>query len=228
MTEQIDWDVVPCHLGGSHHYPISVNIDWTEAKSSKFVSKKKLMASLSEVEMGRTMTDITKVFSKEIENATTTLNDRSPKSWWHDDLNKHYRLYLAATKKCNKFPTPENFDKALSLKEIWKNEVKKAKNKNFVDSVQLLNSRPNTNEAWRFINNLKGNPKKSKNGVWSEEWNGPFLQHIKNQITNIQDKSDDDKTATENSFTKFKLEELNVVLKNQNKRSAGGHRIDYV
>ncbi|XP_075152164.1 uncharacterized protein LOC142226159 [Haematobia irritans] len=74
------WDVNQGYIGGSRHFPVTVIIDVGNLKKTKFLSKNKLMNSLSKVELEPCFDMIECTMKDEIVYATSEIdNDRAPK-----------------------------------------------------------------------------------------------------------------------------------------------------
>ncbi|XP_073828562.1 uncharacterized protein [Musca autumnalis] len=97
------WRTLEGHWGGSHHVPISIEIDSGVARNNKFLHKKKLLGLLGNLELEPDFNMIEESIEEEIVAATTPIGaGRSPKYWWDDELSVLYRRQLAAVKKSQK------------------------------------------------------------------------------------------------------------------------------
>ncbi|XP_075146564.1 uncharacterized protein LOC142236963 isoform X2 [Haematobia irritans] len=179
------WTVSDCYLGGSRHFPITVVIDSRKKSKMKFLSKNKLLMSLSKLELEPDLDSIQKSMKDEVEYASYVVPDgRSPKFWWSEELKVGFRRQWAAAKKARLFPSYNNLEDARKATEHWKNMVAEAKKKCYLAKLDEINKSPNTKNAWKFINNIRGrnNPTRS---IWNDENNAVYLEHLKNQVTGL-------------------------------------------
>ncbi|KAI8117087.1 hypothetical protein CVS40_10945 [Lucilia cuprina] len=152
-----NWSTEPMLPAGSHHYPIVIEIVEVNLKVKTFLAKGKLLSALKEVNFDPNMNEIESVFTHEIKHATYELKDRrTRKAWWNNELVKLFRLQLAARKKCDKYPTVDNFNEATSAISVWKEAVINAKRKSYEEQIRKLNEHPNSREVWRFVGSING------------------------------------------------------------------------
>lgn len=83
------WAVDPIQIGGSHHFPITLEMNAISRTPKRFMAKRKLLDSLKEIECESNIHDLESKMQDEINNATyTTRTNRVPKAWWNEGLGK--------------------------------------------------------------------------------------------------------------------------------------------
>ncbi|XP_037818046.1 uncharacterized protein LOC119607950 [Lucilia sericata] len=224
-----NWSTEPMLPAGSHHYPIVIEIVEVNPRVKTFLAKGKLLSALKEVNFDPNMNEIESVFEYEIKHATYELKDRrTPKAWWNNDLVKLFRLQLAARKKCDKYPTVDNFNEATSAISVWKEAVITAKRKSYEEQIRKLNEHPNSREAWRFVGSINGGNTRISS-PWNNDNNQLYLQFLKGQVP-VDDSSNCTHVIPDVNITRawddgnpaFTFEELQHVLHNKTGKSAGG------
>ncbi|XP_075154101.1 uncharacterized protein LOC142227433 isoform X1 [Haematobia irritans] len=187
----------------------------------KFLSKNKLLMSLSKLELEPDLDSIQKSMKDEVEYASYVVPDgRSPKFWWSEELKVGFRRQWAAAKKARLFPSYNNLEDARKATEHWKNMVAEAKKKCYLAKLDEINKSPNTKNAWKFINNIRGrnNPTRS---IWNDENNAVYLEHLKNQVTG--ENVIIDFPLVNHFIEPFDFEEFILCLSGKRSQSAGGH-----
>lgn len=218
------WEASQGYLGGSRHFPVTVSIELTGVKKTKFLSKKKLMQSLSKLELEPDVGLIESAIGNEMSYAMCEVESaRSPKFWWTEELKRLFRKQLAATKKARKDPSYSNLELARREVELWKKRVAEAKKESFLNKINEINHTPNTREAWRFINNVRGrmNPQRA---LWNEENNEKYLEYLKGQVVDALGNARSVAVESDcGTVEPFEFEEFENCLMNKRMRSAGGH-----
>ncbi|XP_017483808.1 PREDICTED: uncharacterized protein LOC108372590 isoform X2 [Rhagoletis zephyria] len=220
------WSCSPAYVGGSHHHPISIVIEGIKRVSRPFICKYKHMKALSSIQGTCDSGDVVVAIKQEISKATVDLNTVkfTPKEWWNKDLRRMYRRLLASRKK-RLICRIEDMDLACVRAEEWKKAVKGGKSRSFKERIYELNSCPNSREAWRLVNNIKGS--KYKNVEWIRDDNERYLNFLKDQVCILND----DLSVQQNFFNvdphiscsdlTFSLVDMDLAL-SKKKRSAAG------
>ncbi|XP_036345728.1 uncharacterized protein LOC118754971 [Rhagoletis pomonella] len=176
----IKWQCHQVHLGGSKHFPITIEITNTGKKPNFFIPKKQLARELAQVSF-----DDLENFTNVIDNVKNKIKidlnkaNRTPKEWWSEELNKHYRLHVAKRKKANHTNRIEDMEESIKATGDWKDAVKKAKKSSYNNKIEEINANPNSKNAWNFIRNVKGNKRPLHN--WAAEDDRNYLEIIKEQ-----------------------------------------------
>lgn len=217
------WKTVAVSLGGSHHLPIVIQCEVACMTLNNFVSKNKLLSSLSNVKLEPNIDSINAVFHGEIESATfNTSIGFKPKSWWHGDLGAVYRRLNAATKSSFTHPSPMRYEALLEAKRTWRKQVRLAKRNCYKCKIDELNKAPTTTLAWKFIKNVK-NCSQAFDNQWDSDNNLCYLQFLKSQVVENSLQLQFNFNIDATSCIKFSVSEMNDILAKKNKKSAGGY-----
>lgn len=85
-----DWFVDFTRVGGSYHFPISIESKELSKNITKFLAKKKLCESLKELVCDSNIHAFESKVQEEIKRATYVTNgNRTPKPWWNKAVNNH-------------------------------------------------------------------------------------------------------------------------------------------
>ncbi|XP_073831714.1 uncharacterized protein [Musca autumnalis] len=217
------WDVLEGYFGGSHHFPVTLEVDFGAVRTSKFLHKSKLMKELSKLELEPNFTKIEEVMTEEVKAATKDLRTNwSPKYWWNNELTVAYRRQLATVKKSRKYPSYHNLEEARKEVDNWKQMVLKAKADSFNSKIEEVNGNGNVREAWRFLNNVR-----KRNcevlSAWDHDKDMEYLRYLKVQVPadNYQITYNDD-GLNNNEHIVFDFDHFEKILNNKKKGSAGG------
>lgn len=222
---QLNWQTGPRWCGGSHHFPIILEIGSVAVARLKFLSKKRLLNNLSKLEIERDANLIVDSFGSAIANATFKSGKFVPKAWWNNTLLALFRKHIAFRSKAQKYPSQENLEQSLTATENWKIAVKNAKRENYARRIQELNCQPNTAAAWRFVNSLKS-VKHNYPSFWDNSKNGSFLSYLAGQVPlNVQTVFPKLTTQVPTFFT---YDDLICALESKRRSTAGGlDRVTY-
>ncbi|XP_017489080.1 PREDICTED: uncharacterized protein LOC108377329 [Rhagoletis zephyria] len=220
------WKVVRVFVGGSHHWPIIIDLPNVASKPVPFVQKRKLNSALARIHCNEGVDGICEAINKEIKGATIDLNSvkGSLKAWWNESLKKQFRLLSACRKKARLTNNVRDFEELLNMEEEWKAAVKKAKADCYRARISELNEYPNTTDAWRFVNSVKGTRKSVP--FWPSDEQAQYLDLLKNQcaVRTVEVGRDcqvSDNGCMDDSGLEFSVEVFDSVLRKK-KKSAGG------
>ncbi|XP_059219431.1 RNA-directed DNA polymerase from mobile element jockey [Stomoxys calcitrans] len=223
MNLDVNWMVCDYYLGGSRHFPISIEVELSPKTPQRFLCRNKLLSSLGKVKLEPDFEFIEQTFSLEIVDATFSPKEgRHPKYWWNDHLLTLFRRQMAAMKKARRNPTYLNLESSRRHIEIWKNEVAKAKRESFKQKIAEVNASTNARETWKFINSVKnrGQPPKT---VWSYDNNLEYLNLLKSQVPYSQCHYDYHLDFLSNDeHISFSMTDFEKCLEGKRKNSAGG------
>lgn len=179
----IQWKTFKNMIGGSHHFPVILNINNTKCKGQTFLAKKQLMKKLSTIQLNTNFQEIHSVIKSEIKKSTYTLKgNKTPKVWWDSYVEKQYRLQIAAQKTYDMHSNDINARNLIKMIKNFKNAVQFAKKHNFMNKIQNLNKEPSSKHLFQFVRGCKNSLSSNSKSKWSPNNNKQFLCHLRDQV----------------------------------------------
>lgn len=221
IASDISWEATNTTIGGSHHYPIIIKINNCTTKPKQFLAKRHLLKSLMKIKLTPNIHEIQSTMQSTIKNSTFKISqNKIPKPWWDENVERCYRLKVAAQKSFDLCKSGENSGKLLQALKNLTVEINKAKSDANKRKRKQINNSPNSKLLFRYIANCKNTFNVASNSKWCSENNNKYLIHLKSQIPPITQKIDT--SVFMDDTHKFSLEEFLAVLEKKKKPSSAG------
>lgn len=215
-----DFQVIKEKIGGSHHWPIVLNLK-VVSKAITFVLKKKLAEGIKRWKPTENLDAFYKMLNRETRNASVTLSNTfyTPKKWWNKEIEVLYRKKKAALLKYNRSHSYRDAEAFLKLEDNWKQEIRKAKLDSFNEAI--LDAATNMKSLFAIAKGCNtGKPTKSKTG-WDDESNKAFLMKLVPK--NNADCSNSNSFNSSNIHIPFTLNEFYDTLDLKRKGTTPGY-----